>query len=334
MFCRPIARDTKSGVSVYSIPQRLKIKFSNFKFTTMRKIALKLLLPCLVYLFALGLSGCQKQEIVNQDVVDYSILPYLSKNEKVLSEIQFLVDEKFIKKEQIADVRWTIPQTSSVSDSNVDMLLQGYILSGTDIGLGARFTIQQEIDKRSMNTGNSAMQKHSKRSVMANTGSIKVRMMSLSQLWRTAITDACTYWNSKGYTVSFTPYNTTSTSAINGEINVVESNTSNIPNYVATQPPASNGNPGLSMIIYTKYDYAEPIISAKKHAITHELGHALGFGHTDLLESGMSWITNTNISSACRNNPDPSSIMKSTMNSYYPFNGFTSCDGIVFDWYY
>ncbi len=31
LFCRPIARDAKSGVFVYSVSQRLKIKFSNFK---------------------------------------------------------------------------------------------------------------------------------------------------------------------------------------------------------------------------------------------------------------------------------------------------------------
>jgi hypothetical protein len=160
---------------------------------------------------------------------------------------------------------------------------------------------------------------------------------SVSSAWKTAIIAACDYWNSKGYTVSFSPYSTTSNSAVNGEINVIAAGiTNDYSLYVGTQPPNVNGgNPGLSMIINTNCSAADPVVSAKKHAITHELGHALGFGHTDVLDyAGTSWITNSSLPSTCRTGTDTSSIMKSTMNSYYAFNGFTTCDNAVFDLFY
>jgi hypothetical protein len=286
------------------------------------------------------ITGCQKQansSVLELTSVDYSIAPYLSKDKQVQEEIQYLVDEDLIKPEQIKDLYWDMPERLA-DGSKTDSMLQGYsIKGGGDISLGARIQIQEGMKIKAQLTGQESY-KHTKRAVMATAGVIKVRMYSSVPLaWKTAVTNACAYWNSKGYTVSFSPYSTTSTSVVNGEVNVVYGAIPNdFTSIVRTNPPSANGNPGLGMTINTNYinTYSDPITSAKKHAITHELGHALGFGHTDLLETGMSWVSNTTLTTACKNNADPSSIMQSTMNSYYAFNGFSTCDGQVFDYFY
>ncbi|MBW8683285.1 zinc-dependent metalloprotease [Chitinophaga sp. B61] len=83
--------------------------------------------------------------------------------------------------------------------------------------------------------------------------------------------------------------------------------------------PTSNGRPGVSIEINTYYNYLTP--SEKLFAITHELGHTVGFNHTDqnvgfFITSGTPWI------------PDPPQVDPySVMNSFIlPWNGFTTGD--------
>lgn len=83
--------------------------------------------------------------------------------------------------------------------------------------------------------------------------------------------------------------------------------------------PTSNGRPGVSVEINSKYNSLDA--SRKLFTITHELGHTVGFRHTDqnlgiFITSGTPWI------------PDPPAVdPNSVMNSVVlPWNGFTTGD--------
>ncbi|SHG43110.1 M57 family metalloprotease [Pedobacter caeni] len=83
--------------------------------------------------------------------------------------------------------------------------------------------------------------------------------------------------------------------------------------------PTSNGRPGVSIEINSKYNGL--ISSEKLFAITHELGHTIGFNHTDqnvgiFIQGTYPWQTTPPL-------VDPNSVMNSVVLSW---NGFTTGD--------
>jgi hypothetical protein len=132
--------------------------------------------------------------------------------------------------------------------------------------------------------------------------------------WQTAIQGAVVNWNTISSGLRFSIVST-----------LAESHTRIFMGYAndtwvaRAYLPTSNGKPGVSVEINSKYNSMDA--SQKLFAITHELGHTVGFNHTDqnvgiFITSGTPWI------------PDPPAVdPNSVMNSFVlPWNGFTNGD--------
>ncbi|MBP6827232.1 MAG: hypothetical protein KA165_11790 [Saprospiraceae bacterium] len=147
---------------------------------------------------------------------------------------------------------------------------------------------------------------------------------SVSAAWNTAISNAISAWNARGLNVRFAPQ--CGTIEIAGAINVKAENLNAPTVYASGQLPTGNGNPGYWLKINTN----GPTTTAaqKTYAIVHELGHTIGFRHTD---GGVgTWITG--VSSPCKNNTDPSSVMQGY--GCPAWSSFSTCDKEVFNFIY
>jgi hypothetical protein len=98
---------------------------------------------------------------------------------------------------------------------------------------------------------------------------------SLPAVWLTALDRSIANWNAAGSYIKMTRV----TSNVTGAILVKAANTGATGIIATTYYPDYNSNPGKSCTINTNYSYISS--GQQVFAITHELGHALGFGHTN-----------------------------------------------------
>lgn len=274
--------------------------------------------------------GCQQDEstsLSSQKVTD----------PEVLKELRFMKNEGMITPD---DYEY------STQVGNLPLKWKNYDGTETEMyssslnhdAVYSRATIQNMMrEKASMS---SIYSKHRKSAYMFSSsgGTITIRVKTsgtpcsaVSSLQQTAITDAVAEWNALGYKVKFSTITTTSCSNLSGYINVEMGDTGKGGSNVAsTEYPQSSGSFGQVLRINTAYTGTTLTASAKKVAIAHELGHAIGLMHTDSSE-GSGVATSCNGSS---NYTDSGSIFKSTMLYNQSWTGFTSCDKVVLDYYW
>lgn len=133
--------------------------------------------------------------------------------------------------------------------------------------------------------------------------------------WKTAVQGAIANWNNipgQGTTIELGMSISTVASASDTRVFMGYENA----NWIArAYLPSSNGRPGVSVEINSKYNNMSA--SEKLFAITHELGHTIGFYHT-------------NQSSGIHIPGTPTVDANSVMNSFVlPWNGFTSGDALA-----
>jgi len=133
--------------------------------------------------------------------------------------------------------------------------------------------------------------------------------------WKTAVQGAIANWNNmpgQGTTIELGMSITTSATAYDTRVFMGYENA----NWIArAYLPASNGKPGVSIEINSKYNTMSA--SQKLFAITHELGHTIGFYHTN--QSTGIYIPGT-----------PTVDANSVMNSFVlPWAGFTAGDALA-----
>lgn len=159
--------------------------------------------------------------------------------------------------------------------------------------------------------------------LVTKTKTIKIRIIvggtnAVPTVWQTAITKAVQDWNAMGGGLTFMIQYASSPGT-----NVVNvSMKSNLPSdeYARTYYPSGNGYPGTDLYINPLFNSDSKLNSnGKIGVIAHEIGHAVGLRHTD---SGQGTLI-TNVSTSCKNNPDPNSVMSAEGDFYY---GFTTCD--------
>jgi predicted Zn-dependent protease with MMP-like domain len=138
---------------------------------------------------------------------------------------------------------------------------------------------------------------------------------SVPQSWRWAIVAALVQWNELDGKFKFEGMN--SDAMVDGAINFRMHDL--LPEDVVARGtyPTSNGKPGNLIQINSQHNYM--LASMKIFAMVHEIGHNIGLRHTD--EGFGSLITN--VSTTCKNNHDPSSVMQPEVDFW---EGFSNCD--------
>lgn len=161
---------------------------------------------------------------------------------------------------------------------------------------------------------------------LSNVQNIDVKAHSnVPTSWKNALQDAINHWNGiSGARINMT-YVTTGSADITVYTDDDAPIYNNLPSYViAAADPAYNGNVGSEISINLGYAYApggSPTYLSKVYNMVHELGHSIGFRHTNWSSRGEG--------SATKIPYTPSSDANSVMNggtANNNWNGFSGSD--------
>lgn len=146
---------------------------------------------------------------------------------------------------------------------------------------------------------------------------------NIPSIWIKALNNAMSEWNKLNGGIRFSGIssNEFKSNAVNVRMTYLVGNGSSI---MPAQgfPVSRNGRPGERLDINTNYKISLNISEATM-IMVHELGHCIGFYHTDTHDGT---LINTSYST-CNTKNDPNSVMRKT---YTTWNGFTDCDKAAF----
>lgn len=146
---------------------------------------------------------------------------------------------------------------------------------------------------------------------------------SVPRRWRTAFRSAIAEWNNLNGGIKFHLITGTYCPANGITVDFASLGSSNNDVFARGGFPTSNGNPGSLITVNSTCTVSQNAAQRLKTAV-HELGHTIGFMHTDI-SSGYAQITWSNTD--CSTEPDPASIMRQGLIS---FVDFSTCDKQAF----
>lgn len=270
------------------------------------------------------LGGCEKGELDQQS---FSSLEQQSiiKDQQILKELEWMVSNNRISQDQYENALRNGPEIS-FSEGLSGNQSEAYFFNDV---IFSREGVQLQMKK--VSTDKQA--RHRRHTNMTGSGAKTIRVQpGVPSDWITAINQAVSEWNALGYTITFGAYSASTATNVTGEIDVVYGSAGlSSTQYAGTQLPNSAGSIGEEI----KINSAGPsgtTASAKKFAMTHELGHALGLRHTDTTEG-----QDVSLSITCNGSvgwTDTNSIMKPNMTITQSWLGFTTCDKAVIDFYW
>ena len=285
-----------------------------------------------IIFFGFLLTGCQNDEIS----YPFSKNEIQSKSKisdpQIIKELQFLKNEGTISSDTYEQL---IKMDMPIKLENGDEVYPICIGSGCDELLSREY-VQNRIREKETTTNQAY--RHRRHTNMYAGGTILVSVKANSTCavpssWATAIQEAISVWNNLGYNIKFAGSSGTTCSDLIGYINVSMGNTGlGSSNVAATQLPSSAGSFGKYILINTAYTGTGLTTSAKKFAMAHELGHAIGLRHTDSgdandVYSGISCYGSTSYT-------DPNSVFKSIIPYNQAWTDFTTCDKTVINYYW
>ena len=181
--------------------------------------------------------------------------------------------------------------------------------------------------------------RHFRKSYLVSTYSNSVRWITVAvspdvhSNWKFAVQDAINEWNALNGKIKF-QYVVANSCPANGI--TVSGVAWGAGTFGLGSNPTSSGNPGPTLQLNTFYNSNVPpppytvnnwaTATMKKLVAAHELGHCIGFNHTDSFEGTL--IQTAYYS--CNNFDDPNSVMRSGNLNLGYWNGFSSCDVVAF----
>lgn len=212
-------------------------------------------------------------------------------------------------------------------DKKTIMVSDSFLIAEGDISF--RITdIQDELTK-------AQPRKHYVDKTMYKEDFLNVRVPpSTPQVWRTAITKAISNWNALPATknkITMSYVGNATLSSASSTINVKYEAIANVGNVVpiasATLP--NEGTPRYLRINSTYTGTLTP--EHRTYIMTHELGHAIGFFHTDVSGNSQALQLQANMPQSCKG-ADPSSIMQEgTATGLVNWSDFSSCDKTAYN---
>lgn len=141
--------------------------------------------------------------------------------------------------------------------------------------------------------------------------------------WVAALTDAVKEWNKLNGSIKFnTPKKTTGVYPV-GTIGVFPQVLKN--EHGSSYSPDNKGNPGSSIFLNASINKVNNP-KLKKLVVAHELGHTIGFKHTDTND----WYKIVTREFSCDNGSDSKSVMCSGDKNGVEWIGFSFCDKKAF----
>ena len=312
--------------------------FTNSKTKFMKKTAFLTLLVMMIFGFLL--TGCQQDDNEVQIESEQTTGQYdkrvyeLSNDPEVQAELQFMKDELGY-------------DLSTISIIKSGEWKGDYIHKGEwDAVVEPRENISDMLQESKNNDGN-LQSKHRRNRYMATAGSKNIRYNTVSGVsvpsnWKTAINSARQKWNNLGKSLTFnTPTNGSYSSS--NTVNVIYKP---LIGYIDPEDyfktiaiariPKNGESIGTELIINSDMDILLNLSSNQKiFVMTHELGHNIGFDHTNTSGGYAQVITGNPI---CDNASDTNSLLRPGSNPVpsWPVSGtaFTFCDQLAFDVYY
>lgn len=246
--------------------------------------------------------ACQKEDAAKPDTA----LTYQK-------EIDYLVETFGFKKEEIK-----VSDSLLIAQGDIAFSLNGFWEKYKQ-PVSSDSIVQ---DRYHYRTPNLVSVQQSPRTILLNIFS------QVPNTWKTALLNGAKEWNKLNLNIRFNAQ--ISNVTVPGAVNVISYYDANNGSVAYTGIPQPNGDPGPYLYINTAYNNMSS--SRKKRVMAHELGHAVGFLHTDLYEGGY-WVWEV----PCSYSEDPSSVMRQNCNGCTTspsWSGFSSCDKEVFNYFY
>ena len=328
--------------------------FNNSKTKFMKKTTVLSVVAMMIFGFLL--TGCQQDDVLqdsnhSNQIIDFQ--PKMSQKDidnilsqpvkvtdpEVIKELQFMRDEKMIS-DQFYEVLTRMPMPQKIGNSEV---YPGCYESFCD-AVNAREGIQQMMKEKEL-SGN-IMGRHRRHTNMYSSsgGTIILRVKTAGSSgvpvdnqvpsdWITALNQAVTEWNALNYNVKFNVITAANNTEPNGYVHIYrEALHGMLLEPARAQLPLSSGTHGKYVWVNSVYLGKSLTSSAKKFAMAHELGHIIGLLHTDTSEGTA--VYNTISCYGSTNYTDPNSVFKSTIPYNQSWNGFTTCDKTVLNYYW
>lgn len=291
-----------------------------------------ILMMILLFGGVLFFTGCNRdQEVVSsveEQSIDQRVIEMVQKatNDPILqkemqAELQHLVDQRIVDIE--SPNTYIMPSTEITASGTIQTF--DYHFNGDQTA--SRDWVQEDMEYHKKNPSVS-LRSHRRADYFVNSGSYTVYVHpGVPTAWATAISQACSAWNGLNLIVNLGPVS--ANDYLTNHYGAITVFMYNIPNAYADAPsPYSDGRPGHRIRIDT--DSPTLTASQKKLIIAHELGHTLGFKHTDTSEGyALNSSTHSCISSTC-NSADVNSIMRPGVAPVPSWAGFSFCDDNVF----
>ena len=326
----------KTGAGRHKLIQSIS---SLLKFSCMKK---SILTFCLLItgIGVITFTACKKDEPVPAQT-DFTTMSYAEVVEKtaiqdpsIVEELNYMIHNSMVCPDEFNKLH----NSGVVEFWGEENDAYPFSMCGTDdMGLGRkaiRNLINEEKAQDQSRVAEDRM--HRRFTFMYSGGTIPVRVHSnVPAAWKTAINEACAAWNTLGSDIHLSPYSTASNSFLANELDIDYSSlgAGNNLTLAWTQMAMWPGKFGESIIINSTYNNGggEFNPAAKKLAMVHEIGHAVGLAHTDTNDG---WQVPF-VPCAQKGQFDPESVMRgSNILPFSPWLGFTVCDMTVIFYYW
>ncbi len=278
------------------------------------------------------LGGCEKtemndssttfaQQLLSAKSVDEIAKISEIKDVHIIKELEFLKEQKYITDEQYIEFH----KTNKIFEGLDDVPF--YDVDGK-AEHATNFSLTREYVQRMMKQESA---RHRRYSNMFLGGAISVKVhQNVPIEWNTAVAEAVSAWNSLGVNLTFSAYTATNNTLESNKLDITWAALSSI---ATTQPNAANKYSEKITISSTNATVASTTPEGRKVLMAHELGHAIGLMHTDVVDSATLDVSSYTMCGST-SGADSRSIMRQYPGKTSPWEGFTPCDWNVINYYW